>query len=38
MLHMKHLEKNFLLTKEEILQSKVGRPKILYKPMPSYWM
>jgi predicted ArsR family transcriptional regulator len=32
MLHLKHLEKDALLTKEEILQSKVGRPKILYKP------
>jgi predicted ArsR family transcriptional regulator len=32
MLHLNHLEKDSLLTKEEILQSKVGRPKILYKP------
>ena len=32
MLHLKHLEKDSLLTKEEILQSKVGRPKMLYKP------
>lgn len=32
MLHLKHLEKDSLLTKEEILQSRVGRPKILYKP------
>ena len=31
MLHLKHLEKDSLLTKEEILQSKVGRPKMLYK-------
>ena len=31
MLHLKHLEKDFLLTKEEILQSRVGRPKMLYK-------
>jgi predicted ArsR family transcriptional regulator len=35
MLHLKHLEKDFLLTKEEILQSKVGRPKMLYKPAPK---
>jgi predicted ArsR family transcriptional regulator len=32
MLHLKHFEKDSLLTKEEILQSKVGRPKMLYKP------
>ena len=32
MLHLKHLEKDSLLTKEEILQSRVGRPKMLYKP------
>jgi predicted ArsR family transcriptional regulator len=32
MLHLKHLEKDNFLTKEEILQSKVGRPKMLYKP------
>jgi predicted ArsR family transcriptional regulator len=32
MLHLKHLEKDAFLTKEEILQSKVGRPKMLYKP------
>jgi len=32
MLHLNHLEKDSLLTKEEILQSKVGRPKMLYKP------
>jgi predicted ArsR family transcriptional regulator len=35
MLHLKHLEKESLLTKEEILQSKVGRPKMLYKPTPK---
>jgi len=35
MLHLKHLEKDSLLTKEEILQSKVGRPKMLYKPAPK---
>ena len=32
MAHLKHLEANSLLEKEEILQSRVGRPKILYKP------
>jgi len=32
MLHLKHLERDSLLTKEEILQSEVGRPKLLYKP------
>jgi len=32
LLHLKHLEKDSLLTKEEILQSKVGRPKMLYRP------
>jgi predicted ArsR family transcriptional regulator len=32
MLHLKHLEKDFLLTKDDILQSKVGRPKALYNP------
>jgi len=31
MLRSKHLEKDSLLTKET-LQSKVGRPKMLYKP------
>ena len=32
MLHLKHLEKDSLLTKEELLQNRVGRPKMLYKP------
>ncbi|MDG7009115.1 MAG: hypothetical protein JRN06_12970 [Nitrososphaerota archaeon] len=32
MLHLKHLEKDSLLVKEEILQGKAGRPKMLYKP------
>ena len=32
MLHLKHLGKDSILTKEEILQSRVGRPKMLYKP------
>ena len=30
--HLKHLEADTLLIKEEILQGKVGRPKVLYKP------
>ena len=30
--HLKHLETDTLLIKEEILQGKVGRPKVLYKP------
>lgn len=32
MMHLKHLEGQSLLVKEEILQGKVGRPKVLYKP------
>jgi predicted ArsR family transcriptional regulator len=32
LLHLKHLETNSLLAKEEILQGKAGRPKMLYKP------
>ncbi len=32
MLHLKHLEGDSLVTKEEILQGRVGRPKMLYKP------
>lgn len=32
MLHLKHLEEDSLLTKEEILQGRVGRPKTLYRP------
>jgi predicted ArsR family transcriptional regulator len=35
MLHLQHLEKDSLLTKEEILQRKIGRPKTLYKPTPK---
>jgi predicted ArsR family transcriptional regulator len=31
MLHLNHLENDSLLTKEEILQSKVGRPKYAVK-------
>ncbi len=32
MLHLKHLERDSLMTKEEIIQGRVGRPKMLYKP------
>lgn len=32
MVHLKHLEKDSLLTKEEIIRGKIGRPKALYKP------
>ena len=32
MLHLKHLGRDSLLMREEMLQSKVGRPKMLYKP------
>ncbi len=32
MIHLKHLEDQDLIAKEEILQGSVGRPKILYKP------
>lgn len=30
--HLKHLEAGELIVKEEILQNKVGRPKMLYRP------
>jgi predicted ArsR family transcriptional regulator len=32
MMHLKHLEADSLVVKEEILQGSVGRPKMLYKP------
>jgi predicted ArsR family transcriptional regulator len=32
MAHLKHLEEESLVTKEEIIQGSVGRPKTLYKP------
>lgn len=35
MTHLKHLEANALLEKEELLQGNVGRPKTLYKPSPK---
>ena len=35
MIHLRHLEAQSLLTKEEILQGTVGRPKMLYKPSPK---
>ncbi len=33
--HLKHLEVEELVSKEEILQGRIGRPKILYKPSPK---
>jgi predicted transcriptional regulator len=35
MMHLKHLLAQSLVTKEEILQGSVGRPKMLYKPSPT---
>ena len=35
MMHLKHLEGQSLVIKEEILQGSVGRPKMLYKPSPK---
>jgi predicted ArsR family transcriptional regulator len=35
MLHLKHLEVQSLVIKEEILQGSIGRPKMLYKPAPK---
>ncbi len=35
MMHLKHLEGESLVVKEEILRSSVGRPKMLYKPSPK---
>ena len=32
MMHLKHLEIEALVSKEEILGGSVGRPKMLYKP------
>ena len=32
MVHMGHLEAEGLVEKEELVQGKVGRPKVLYKP------
>ena len=34
MIHLKHLEGQSLVLKEEILQGSVSRPKMLYKPSP----
>ena len=34
-MHLKHLEGQSLVVKEEILQGSVGRPKMLYKPSPK---
>jgi predicted ArsR family transcriptional regulator len=35
MMHLKHLEGQSLILKEEILRGSVGRPKTLYKPSPK---
>jgi predicted ArsR family transcriptional regulator len=35
MMHLKHLEGESLVLKEEILQGSVGRPKMLYKASPK---
>ena len=35
MMHLKHLESESLVIKEEILLGSVGRPKMLYKPSPK---
>jgi predicted ArsR family transcriptional regulator len=35
MMHLKHLEDQSLIVKQEILQASVGRPKMLYKPAPK---
>jgi predicted ArsR family transcriptional regulator len=35
MAHLKHLESQALVSKEEILGGSVGRPKMLYKPTPK---
>jgi predicted ArsR family transcriptional regulator len=35
MMHLKHLEGQALVVKEEILGGSVGRPKMLYKPSPK---
>jgi predicted ArsR family transcriptional regulator len=35
MMHLKHLERQSMVVKEEILRESVGRPKMLYKPSPE---
>jgi predicted ArsR family transcriptional regulator len=35
MIHLRHLEAQSLLTKEEMLQGAIGRPKMLYKQTPK---
>jgi predicted ArsR family transcriptional regulator len=32
MIHLRHLEREPLVVREEILRGSVGRPKMLYKP------
>jgi hypothetical protein len=35
MAHLKHMKVNGLVEKEELVQGRVGRPKVLYKPSPK---
>jgi predicted ArsR family transcriptional regulator len=35
MAHLKHMEGDGLVEKEELVQGRVGRPKVLYKPSPK---
>ena len=35
MAHLKHMEGDGLVEKEELAQGRVGRPKVLYKPSPK---
>jgi len=35
MAHLKHMKVDGLVEKEELVQERVGRPKVLYKPSPK---
>jgi predicted ArsR family transcriptional regulator len=35
MAHLKHMEGDGLVEKEELVHRRVGRPKVLYKPSPK---
>jgi len=35
MAHLKHMEGDGPVEKEELVQGRVGRPKVLYKPSPK---
>jgi predicted ArsR family transcriptional regulator len=35
MVHLKHIKVDGLVEKEELVQERVGRPKVLYKPSPN---